>query len=90
MGGAGTKLARTNLRMSFYVQDVLPAQVKTFILGKKDWKIKSTALGLLQHLMFCKSFAAFCFSPVYHTVCILTTGMEYTGLLAESKGYINR
>lgn len=51
-GGAGTKLARSNLRKGFYVQDVLPAQMKTFMLGKEDWKVKNTALCLLLHLMF--------------------------------------
>lgn len=71
------------------MQDVLPAQLMTFILGKKDWKINNTALDLLLHLMFCKSFDAFCFFPAYHTVCILSRGMEYAGLLAEHKGYIN-
>lgn len=76
--------------MGFYVQDVLSEQLKIFILGKKDWKIKNTALRLLLRLMFCKSFAAFCFFPAYHTVYILSRGMEYAGLLAEHKGYINR
>lgn len=74
--------------MGFYVQDVLPAQMKTFILGKKDWKIKNTALDLLLHLMFCMSFAALSFFPAYHTVCIMSRGMEYDGLLAEHKGCI--
>lgn len=49
--------------MGFYVQDVLPAQVKTFVLSKKDWNIKNTTLGFMLHLMFCKSFAAFWFFP---------------------------
>lgn len=67
----------------------LPAQVKIFVLSKKDWNIKNTTLVFMLHLMFCKSFAAFWFFPSYHTVRILITGTEYAGLLAQHKGYIN-
>lgn len=68
----GIKLARKNLRKGFHVQDVLLAQVKTFMLGKKDWKMKNTALGLLLNLMFCKSFAAFCFFSQHITLYVFS------------------
>lgn len=39
-GGEDTKLAKVNLSKGFYVQDVLPAQLKTFVLARKENDIR--------------------------------------------------